>query len=192
MTVICFSLQVTCAVCFAMLYIWVFILWSSGTPRLWVEQQEVAGVEGDHVSVGCHYNYPSSVKKWCRIQGSCVEVNSAESGRSQIKDDRSKYIFTVTVRELNREDTGWYWCAAGELQIPVHITVTQRTTTTTVPTCKGFYFKIFKDLFCHFLCVVSVVNVMWIIFCCSAASTFFDCTLFTWCHNTHECTHAST
>ncbi|XP_061086573.1 polymeric immunoglobulin receptor-like [Conger conger] len=110
---------------------------TAGTPGLWVEQQEVAGVEGGHVSVPCHYNEPRSMKKWCRIEGSCVEVNSGKSGRSEMKDDRSKKVFTVTVRELNTEDTGWYWCAAGKLQIPVHLTVTQKTTTATVTT----YFK---------------------------------------------------
>ncbi|KAJ8279922.1 hypothetical protein COCON_G00069880 [Conger conger] len=106
---------------------------TADTPGLWVEQQEVAGVEGGHVSVPCHYNEPSSMKKWCRIEGSCVEVNSGESvksGRSEMKDDRSKKVFTVTVRELNMEDTGWYWCAAGELQIPVHLTTTTVTTRT--------------------------------------------------------------
>ncbi|XP_061095033.1 polymeric immunoglobulin receptor-like [Conger conger] len=82
----------------------------------------------------CHYSKSRSKKKWCRIRGSCVEMNSGESGRSEMKDDRSKKVFTVMVRELNMEDTGWYWCAAGELQIPVHLTVTQKTTTTTVTT----------------------------------------------------------
>ncbi|XP_064189849.1 uncharacterized protein LOC135253926 isoform X2 [Anguilla rostrata] len=107
---------------------------TAGTPGLWVDQQEMTGVEGGHVSVQCHTNYPSSMKNWCRAEGSCVEVNSAKSGRSEIKDNRSENVFIVTMRELNREDTGWYWCAAGELQIPVHITVTQKTTTTTVTT----------------------------------------------------------
>ncbi|XP_035269145.1 uncharacterized protein LOC118225171 isoform X3 [Anguilla anguilla] len=74
------------------------------------------------------------MKKWCRAEDSCVEVNSAKSGRSEIKDNRSEKVFIVTMRELNREDTGWYWCAAGELQIPVHITVTQKMTNTTVTT----------------------------------------------------------
>ncbi|XP_064189862.1 CMRF35-like molecule 8 isoform X2 [Anguilla rostrata] len=104
---------------------------TAGTPGLWVDQQEVTGVEGGHVSVQCHYDEPSSMKKLCRAEGSCVEVNS---GRLDIKDNRSKKVFIVTMRELNREDAGWYWCAAGELQIPVHITVTRKTTTTTVTT----------------------------------------------------------
>ncbi|XP_061093670.1 polymeric immunoglobulin receptor-like [Conger conger] len=107
---------------------------TAGPPGLWVEQQEVAGVEGGSVSVPCHYNEKSSMKKWCRIEGSCVEVNSGESGRSDMKDDHSKKVFTEMVRELKFEDPGWYWCAAGELQIPVHLTVTQKTTTTTVTT----------------------------------------------------------
>ncbi|XP_061095026.1 polymeric immunoglobulin receptor-like [Conger conger] len=112
---------------------------TADTPGLWVEQQEVAGVEGGHVSVPCHYNEPSSMKKWCRIKGSCLDVNSGKSGksgRSEMKDGHSKKVFTLIVRELNMEDTGWYWCAAGELQIPVHLTVTQKTTTTTVTTLR--------------------------------------------------------
>ncbi|KAJ8339684.1 hypothetical protein SKAU_G00343170 [Synaphobranchus kaupii] len=105
-----------------------------GTPGLWVYQQEVTGVEGGHVSVQCHYNEPNDRKSWCRAGGSCVEASSGKSGRTEIKDASSEKVFNVTMRELNREDTGWYWCAAGELQIPVHITVTQKTTTTTVTT----------------------------------------------------------
>ncbi|KAJ8339661.1 hypothetical protein SKAU_G00342940 [Synaphobranchus kaupii] len=101
---------------------------TAGTPGLWVDQQEVTGVEGGHVSVLCHYNEPNSRKSGCRAGGSCVEVSSGKSGRSEIKDVSSKKVFIVTMRELNREDTGWYWCAAGKLQIPVHITVTQKTT----------------------------------------------------------------
>ncbi|XP_035269071.1 polymeric immunoglobulin receptor-like [Anguilla anguilla] len=105
---------------------------TAGTPGLWVDQQEVTGVEGGCVSVQCHYNESSSMKKWCRAEGSCVEVNSNKSERAEIKDDLFKNVFNVTMRELNREDAGWYWCAAGELQIPVHINVTEETTTPTV------------------------------------------------------------
>ncbi|XP_064189851.1 polymeric immunoglobulin receptor-like isoform X1 [Anguilla rostrata] len=104
---------------------------TAGTPGLWVDQQEVIGVEGGHVSVQCHYDEPSSMKKWCRAEGSGMELNFGKSGRAEIKNGRSKNVFIVTMRELNREDTGWYWCAAGELQIPVHITAAQETTTTT-------------------------------------------------------------
>ncbi|KAI1888861.1 hypothetical protein AGOR_G00173130 [Albula goreensis] len=107
---------------------------TAGTPDLWVDKQEVTGVEGDSVSVQCHYsNYDNSVKKWCRIGGPCVEGNSGKD-KSEIRDDRDRNVFTVMMRRLERKDTGWYWCAAGYLQIPVHITVTQRTTAAKVTT----------------------------------------------------------
>ncbi|KAJ8339660.1 hypothetical protein SKAU_G00342930 [Synaphobranchus kaupii] len=107
---------------------------TAGTPGLSVYQQEVTGVEGGHVSVQCHYNEPNDRKSWCRAGDTCVEASSGKSRRTEIKDASSEKVFNVTVRELNREDTGWYWCVAGKLQIPVHITVTQKTTTTTVTT----------------------------------------------------------
>ncbi|KAI1888862.1 hypothetical protein AGOR_G00173140 [Albula goreensis] len=107
---------------------------TAGTPDLWVDKQEVTGVEGDSASVQCHYsNYDNSVKKWCRIGGPCVEGNSVKD-KYEIRDDRDRNVFTVMMRRLERKDTGWYWCAAGYLQIPVHITVTQRTTAAKVTT----------------------------------------------------------
>ncbi|KAJ8339679.1 hypothetical protein SKAU_G00343120 [Synaphobranchus kaupii] len=77
-----------------------------GTPGLWVDQQEVTGVEGGDVSVQCHYNEPYDRKSWCRAGGSCVEVSSGKSGRTDIKDVSSKKVYIVTMRELNRKDTG--------------------------------------------------------------------------------------
>ncbi|KAJ8339669.1 hypothetical protein SKAU_G00343020 [Synaphobranchus kaupii] len=79
---------------------------TAGTPGLWIDQQEVTGVEGGHVSVQCYYNELYDSKSWCRAGGSCVEVSSGKSGRSEIKDVSSKKVFNVTMRELNREDTG--------------------------------------------------------------------------------------
>ncbi|KAJ8339667.1 hypothetical protein SKAU_G00343000 [Synaphobranchus kaupii] len=79
---------------------------TAGTPGLWVDQQEVTGVEGGHVSVQCHYNEPNDRKSWCRAGDSCIEVSSGKSGRSEIKDVSSEKVFIVTVRELNREDAG--------------------------------------------------------------------------------------
>ncbi|XP_036374249.1 polymeric immunoglobulin receptor-like [Megalops cyprinoides] len=96
---------------------------TAGTPGLWVDQQEVTGVEGGSVRVQCHYSNRGDMKKWCRSGSSCVAGNS---GNVRISDD-----FTVTVSGLKMQDTGWYWCAAGDLQIPVHITVTQPATAVT-------------------------------------------------------------
>ncbi|XP_036374271.1 polymeric immunoglobulin receptor-like [Megalops cyprinoides] len=104
---------------------------TAGTPGLWVDQQEVTGVEGGSVRVQCRYSNRGDTKKWCRSWGSCVAGNS---GNVRISDDRLNNVFTVTVRRLERKDTGWYWCAAGDLQIPVHITVTQPATAVTTST----------------------------------------------------------
>ncbi|TDH01351.1 hypothetical protein EPR50_G00179240 [Perca flavescens] len=38
-------------------------------------------------------------------------------------------VFTVTMSGLTTESSGWYWCAKGDLQMPVHVTVTERPTT---------------------------------------------------------------
>ncbi|XP_072566599.1 CMRF35-like molecule 8 [Paramormyrops kingsleyae] len=67
---------------------------------------------------------------WCKIRGSCVSERSESlDGRPVlIRDDRVNKVFSVTMRGLERKDTGWYWCADGILQIPVHITVNQTTT----------------------------------------------------------------
>ncbi|XP_048868462.1 polymeric immunoglobulin receptor-like isoform X20 [Brienomyrus brachyistius] len=96
-----------------------------GSQRLSVDKLEVTGVEGDSVSVQCRYENRDSLKLWCKIGGSCVSERSVSlDGRPvQIMDDRVNGVFSVTVRRLERKDTGWYWCDAGGLQIPVHITV---------------------------------------------------------------------
>ncbi|XP_055758772.1 G8 domain-containing protein DDB_G0286311-like [Salvelinus fontinalis] len=59
----------------------------------------------------------------------------------QTIDHNNRHILTVTLNGLNMGDTGWYWCSRGDLQMPVHITVNQLTTTqcttpasTTTPT----------------------------------------------------------
>ncbi|XP_072566527.1 polymeric immunoglobulin receptor-like isoform X3 [Paramormyrops kingsleyae] len=98
-----------------------------------VDKQEVTGVEGDSVSVQCHYGNSGSLKLWCKIGGSCASERSGSlDGRPVlIRDDRVNKVFSVTMGGLERKDTGWYWCADRDHQIPVHITVNQATTTTT-------------------------------------------------------------
>ncbi|KAI1901296.1 hypothetical protein AGOR_G00032850 [Albula goreensis] len=117
---------------------------TAGTPALSVEKNRVSGVEGGNVSILCHYgnSLQETQKMWCSIGDgvSCVTAGSSEESQSRVRlnDDETQGLLTVTVRELERSDTGWYWCAAGDLQIPVHIYVTEKspassdsTTTTT-------------------------------------------------------------
>ncbi|XP_072566589.1 polymeric immunoglobulin receptor-like [Paramormyrops kingsleyae] len=105
---------------------------TDGSPGLSVEEQVVTGVEGDSVSVQCRYRNDYSQKIWCKIGGSCASVNSRSlDGRPVlIRNDRVNKVFSVTMRGLERKDTGWYWCADRDHQIPVHITVNQTTTAT--------------------------------------------------------------
>ncbi|XP_048866134.1 polymeric immunoglobulin receptor-like isoform X2 [Brienomyrus brachyistius] len=100
---------------------------TDGPPGLSVEKQKVTGVDGDSVSVQCYYGINKRHRMWCKIGGSCASETSASlDGRPVlIRDDTVNKVFSVTMSGLERKDTGWYWCAAGNLQIPVHIKVKQ-------------------------------------------------------------------
>lgn len=45
-----------------------------------------------------------------------------------ISDDRIG-SFIVTLKKVHMRYTGWYWCAAGQQQVAVHIEVTLRPST---------------------------------------------------------------
>ena len=53
------------------------------------------------------------------IDGARVEISARNPG-----------VFTVTLSGLRTEGSGWYWCVKGDLQMPVHITVTEKPATT--------------------------------------------------------------
>ncbi|KAK6316393.1 hypothetical protein J4Q44_G00139170 [Coregonus suidteri] len=112
-----------------------------GTPELYVDQQEVTGVEGGSVIVNCYYNDTGNWKGWCRIGGSvsCVWGNSGTiDGTSvtlqQTTDATRSNVLTVTMSGLKTENTGWYRCELGDLIMPVHITVRRQTTTQSTTT----------------------------------------------------------
>uniref|UniRef100_A0A4W5RZZ4 Ig-like domain-containing protein n=1 Tax=Hucho hucho TaxID=62062 RepID=A0A4W5RZZ4_9TELE len=112
----------------------------SGTPELYVDQQEVTGVEGGRVIVKCYYRSTGN-RKWCKIRDSvqCVWENSGTTeGKSvtlqQTTDATRGNVLTVTMSGLKMENTGWYRCGVGELTMPVHITVRQQTTTQSTTT----------------------------------------------------------
>uniref|UniRef100_A0AAR2LHD5 Ig-like domain-containing protein n=1 Tax=Pygocentrus nattereri TaxID=42514 RepID=A0AAR2LHD5_PYGNA len=88
-------------------------------PDLSVLESSVSGQEGGSVSVQCLYSagYQNEQKQWCRSKDQrCYTVgrtdtspNSAE--KLVVIDYPAQSLFTVTMRDLQSGDTGWYWCA---------------------------------------------------------------------------------
>ncbi|XP_030649119.1 CMRF35-like molecule 7 [Chanos chanos] len=97
-------------------------------PDLSAANSMLSAQQGGNVSVQCLYHNKMKYKekKWCRSGDlhSCRSLDDLEPpqhGSLQISDDENG-TFTVTVGGLEREDMGWYWCMAGDVQYPVHIT----------------------------------------------------------------------
>ncbi|XP_034149774.1 polymeric immunoglobulin receptor isoform X2 [Esox lucius] len=102
-------------------------------PDLSVVEEELSGEEGGSIRVQCVYSDPlrDKAKWWCRSGDwhSCqTQTETSQNASVVIKDDKSG-VFNVTIRKLERKDSGWYWCSVGDLQAPVHINVIQRPTT---------------------------------------------------------------
>ncbi|XP_036840654.1 polymeric immunoglobulin receptor isoform X2 [Oncorhynchus mykiss] len=112
-----------------------------GTPELYVDQQQMTGVVGGSVTVLCYYSSQGSRGKWCKMGGPCVAVGlSGDLDGTFVKlvqeqrEITKGYVLMVTMSGLMMENTGWYWCEKGKLQMPVHITVNQPTTTQSTTT----------------------------------------------------------
>ncbi len=102
-----------------------------------VVSSSVSGHEGGDISVQCFYSsgYQNKVKQWCRYKyQSCYTVGRTDTSQNpsvQISDDDDdgdddgRSSFTVLMTGLRRTDSGWYFCSVGDLQVPVHLTVTE-------------------------------------------------------------------
>ncbi|MCJ8745182.1 hypothetical protein PDJAM_G00127500 [Pangasius djambal] len=100
-----------------------------------VANNEVSAEVGGSVTVQCLYSekHRENEKRWCRSGdlSSCkVTSNGTFSSESLLISDDRKDTVTVTMRRLEKRDTGWYWCEAGEHQLFIHVLVTPRSTTT--------------------------------------------------------------
>eukprot|EP00063_Salmo_salar_P024605 XP_013999440.1 PREDICTED: uncharacterized protein LOC106571187 [Salmo salar] len=120
---------------------WFHLSVTPGTPELYVDQQEVTGVEGGSVIVNCYYIGTGNSKWWCRIVGirSCVwgnygTIDGTSVNIQQSTDTTRGNVLKVTMSGLKMENTGWYRCGVGDLMMPVHITVRQLTTTQSTTT----------------------------------------------------------
>ncbi|XP_066512991.1 polymeric immunoglobulin receptor-like, partial [Hoplias malabaricus] len=102
-------------------------------PAVSVINSRVSGQEGGSVSVRCLYrtDYKNKQKQWCRFRDwSCL---TSQNSAVQISDD-GRGAVSVEMSGLKRSDAGWYWFSAGEVAVTVHLSVTERPTTTTAVT----------------------------------------------------------
>uniref|UniRef100_A0A669F0U7 Immunoglobulin domain-containing protein n=1 Tax=Oreochromis niloticus TaxID=8128 RepID=A0A669F0U7_ORENI len=106
----------------------------SGTPSVYVDHQRITGYIGGNITVRCHHSN-SRKMKWCRLGRNCVTGSSGSiDGTTVSTHMRDPNVFTVTMSGLKSENSGWYLCAEGDIQIPVYLNLTEKpiTTTTTV------------------------------------------------------------
>ncbi|XP_076837847.1 polymeric immunoglobulin receptor-like isoform X2 [Brachyhypopomus gauderio] len=102
----------------------------STAPAVSVLGSRVSGEEGSSVSVQCLYSaaYQNKQKQWCRsTDWSCYTVgrtHTSQNSAVQISDD-GKTSFNVVMTGLKKSDAGWYWCSVGDVQVPVHIKLSQ-------------------------------------------------------------------
>ncbi|XP_053083423.1 polymeric immunoglobulin receptor-like [Pangasianodon hypophthalmus] len=97
-------------------------------PDLSVRNSRVSGEEGGSVTVQCLYSaaYQNTQKQWCRLKdGRCntfKKTATSQNSAVNISDDGRRSL-SVQMSGLKKSDAGWYWCSAGDLQVPVHISV---------------------------------------------------------------------
>lgn len=97
-----------------------------GVSRLYVHQQKVTGLTGEETTIKCYYQNPG-VAKWCRVGGSCVtQSRGSMVGTTALIDQTAPSVLRVTMTGLKMEDSGWYWCNKGDLQMPVHLSVREK------------------------------------------------------------------
>uniref|UniRef100_A0A674NDV5 Immunoglobulin domain-containing protein n=1 Tax=Takifugu rubripes TaxID=31033 RepID=A0A674NDV5_TAKRU len=96
---------------------------------LYVDHQEVTGFIGGQTTIKCYYQN-SGQAKWCRVGGPCVTQSQGSiDGTTVFINETPPSVFTVTMSGLKMEDSGWYWCSRGDLQMPVQIIVREKPST---------------------------------------------------------------
>uniref|UniRef100_A0A3Q4I1G4 Immunoglobulin domain-containing protein n=1 Tax=Neolamprologus brichardi TaxID=32507 RepID=A0A3Q4I1G4_NEOBR len=99
---------------------------TSGTPSLYLDHQKTTGYIGENITIRCHRSN-SGEMKWCRLGRNCVTGSFGSiDGTTVTTHMRDPNVFTVTMTGLRSEDSGWYWCAEGDIQIPVYLNVTEK------------------------------------------------------------------
>ncbi len=93
-------------------------VFSPAEAMLRVSSQRVSGYEGGNITIHCH-----GASRWCNIRGSCFSRDGGPLKRTAVHDDDDDDDLRVTLWELQKEDSGWYYCSNEDSQMPVHVTV---------------------------------------------------------------------
>ncbi|XP_061601131.1 uncharacterized protein LOC133463551 [Cololabis saira] len=111
---------------------------NSSPSSLYTTEQKLTAFERGSATVTCE-SKDSKIAQWCRLGSTCVENPTGSIDGTPVKINTTlPGAFSVTMSDLRRESSGWYWCDNGNLQMPVLITVhhvsTSTTTTSTTTT----------------------------------------------------------
>lgn len=100
-----------------------------------VDSQWKTAYIGGQITISCNYN-GSGEKEWCRVglYSSCIETSGKIDGANVTLEAKAPAFYSVTMSGLRTENSGWYWCAFRDLQIPVFLSITERPTTTALAT----------------------------------------------------------
>ncbi len=93
-------------------------VFSPAEAMLRVSSQRVSGYEGSNITIHCH-----GASRWCNIRGSCFSRDGGPLKRTAVHDDDDDDDLRVTLWQLQKEDSGWYYCSNEDSQMPVHVTV---------------------------------------------------------------------
>ncbi|KAI7792880.1 hypothetical protein IRJ41_019267 [Triplophysa rosa] len=108
---------------------------TTGISGLYVENQMLMGFEAGSVSIYCHHHTPRKRDEmWCKLGGHCMTGTSGSLEGASVEVKHYSGLMIVTMSKLKKENTGWYWCSARNLQMPVHITVSARRETISTAT----------------------------------------------------------
>ncbi|XP_007482750.2 CMRF35-like molecule 1 [Monodelphis domestica] len=129
------------------LFLWLPGCFSDG--QLW-SPKHVNFEENSLGTINCSYakKWETYVKWWCQgFHWSCtilVKTKESESvkDRVSIQDDKAAHTFTVTIKDVRKEDEGFYWCGiekfgtdiGNQIQLTVSSAPTTGKTTTDVRT----------------------------------------------------------
>uniref|UniRef100_A0A8C2EBI0 Ig-like domain-containing protein n=1 Tax=Cyprinus carpio TaxID=7962 RepID=A0A8C2EBI0_CYPCA len=99
---------------------------TADSPRLHVTSQTVMGSENGSVTITCYHQGVQYGVKWCKFGGQCITGASGTLDGASVEIRHGLRNMTVSMSRLKKKNTGWYWCSTEDLQMPVHITVSQK------------------------------------------------------------------